>query len=41
LANALRNVSAQPAVDLITTAKLGRFFEEIGRPVNGAPEPTL
>ena len=38
--HAHRNVSAQPAVDLIiTTAKLGRFFEEIGRPVNGAPEP--
>jgi quercetin dioxygenase-like cupin family protein len=36
--HAHRNVSGQPAVDLIiTTAKLGRFFEEIGRPVNGAP----
>jgi quercetin dioxygenase-like cupin family protein len=38
--HAHRNVSAQPAVDLIiTTARLGRFFEEIGRPVTGVPQP--
>jgi quercetin dioxygenase-like cupin family protein len=36
--HAHRNVSGQPAVDLIiTTAKVGRFFEEVGRPVDGAP----
>lgn len=36
--HAHRNVSTQPAVDLvITTSKLGRFFEEIGRPATGAP----
>jgi len=38
--HAHRNVSSQPAVDLIiTTAKLGRFFEEIGRPATDAPQP--
>jgi quercetin dioxygenase-like cupin family protein len=41
--HAHRNVSAQPAIDLlITTPKLGRFFEEIGRPVSsvlGPPSP--
>ena len=36
--HAHRNVSTAPAVDLIiTTAKMGRFFEEIGRPVTGTP----
>jgi quercetin dioxygenase-like cupin family protein len=36
--HAHRNLSAQPAVDLIiTTAKMGRFFQEIGRPATGAP----
>jgi hypothetical protein len=36
--HAHRNVSAEPAIDLIiTAAKPGRFFEEIGRPVTGAP----
>lgn len=36
--HAHRNVSAQPAVDLIiTTAKLGRFFQEVGEPVTGQP----
>jgi quercetin dioxygenase-like cupin family protein len=36
--HAHRNASGEPAVDLIiTTAKLGRFFGEVGRPVNGAP----
>lgn len=41
--HAHRNVSSEPAVDLIiTTAKLGRFFEEVGRPVSdmlGPPSP--
>jgi len=38
--HAHRNVSANPAIDLIiTTAKLGRFFEEVGRPFTGAPQP--
>jgi quercetin dioxygenase-like cupin family protein len=38
--HAHRNVSAEPAVDLImTTARMGRFFREVGRPV-GAPPPT-
>ena len=33
-------VSNEPAVDLIvTTARLGRFFEEIGRPVTDSPQP--
>jgi quercetin dioxygenase-like cupin family protein len=37
--HAHRNLSAQPAVDLIiTTAKIGRFLKEIGRPVTGAPQ---
>jgi quercetin dioxygenase-like cupin family protein len=36
--HAHRNVSGQPAVDLIiTTMKMGRFFAEIGRPVTGEP----
>jgi hypothetical protein len=36
--HAHRNLSAQPAVDLIiTTARLGRFFQEIGEPVTGQP----
>ncbi|HEX6521855.1 MAG TPA: cupin domain-containing protein [Streptosporangiaceae bacterium] len=36
--HAHRNVSDGPAVDLIiTTAKMGRFFQEIGRPATGAP----
>lgn len=35
-----RNVTDQPAVDLIiTTPRLGRFFEEIGRPVTDALQP--
>jgi len=39
--HAWRNTSSEPAVQLITTTpKLGRFFEEIGRPVTaGAPLP--
>ncbi|WP_234814127.1 cupin domain-containing protein [Mycolicibacterium iranicum] len=38
--HAHRNLSAEPAVDLIiTTARIGRFFEEVGRPV-GAPPRT-
>jgi uncharacterized RmlC-like cupin family protein len=36
--HAHRNLSPQPAVDLIiTTSKLGRFFQEIGRPATAAP----
>jgi quercetin dioxygenase-like cupin family protein len=36
--HAHRNVSAQPAVDLIiTTSRLGRFFQEIGEPATGQP----
>jgi quercetin dioxygenase-like cupin family protein len=32
--HAHRNVSTEPAIDLlVTTARLGRFFEEIGRPM--------
>jgi gentisate 1,2-dioxygenase len=40
--HAHRNVSAEPAVDLIvTSAHLGRFFEEIGRPMTASlPQPT-
>jgi len=39
--HAWRNTSSEPAVQLITTTpKLGRFFEEIGRPVTaGSPLP--
>jgi uncharacterized RmlC-like cupin family protein len=43
--HAWRNTSSEPAVQLITTtSKLGRFFEEIGRPVATRaplPPPTL
>lgn len=40
--HAHRNISPQPAVDLIvTTALLGRFFEEVGRPMTDSlPAPT-
>lgn len=35
-----RNLTDRPAVDLsITTARLGRFFQEGGIPVTGTPEP--
>ncbi|BBZ37933.1 hypothetical protein MCNS_09960 [Mycobacterium conspicuum] len=38
--HALRNVSEETAVDLIiTTARVGDFFREVGRPV-GSPPPT-
>jgi len=38
--HAHRHVSDEPAIDLIvTTARLGRFFEEIGRPVTGSLAP--
>lgn len=38
--HAHRNVSDQPAVDLIvTSARLGRFFEEIGNPDMEPPSP--
>ncbi len=34
LRHAWRNISSEPAVQLLTTTpKLGRFFREIGRPV--------
>ncbi|OBA71987.1 cupin [Mycobacterium sp. 1554424.7] len=40
VAHAHRNVSQEPAIDLIiTTARMGRFFREVGRPV-GSPPPT-
>jgi quercetin dioxygenase-like cupin family protein len=35
-----RNVSSEPVVAIITTtARLGRFVQEIGRPLTGAPQP--
>lgn len=38
--HAHRNVSQEPAFDLIiTTARMGKFFREVGRPV-GSPPPT-
>jgi uncharacterized RmlC-like cupin family protein len=39
--HAHRNVSAEPAVELvITTARLGRFFQEVARPgVTHPPTP--
>ena len=38
--HAWRNVSAEPVVTLIfTTPKIGRFFQEIGRPVTPTPQP--
>jgi len=38
--HAWRNVSHEPLTALITTTtKLGRFFQEAGRPVTGTPQP--
>jgi quercetin dioxygenase-like cupin family protein len=38
--HAWRNVSGKPLVNLIiTTKRLGRFFQEAGRPATGAPQP--
>jgi quercetin dioxygenase-like cupin family protein len=38
--HAWRNVSREPVVNLIiTTKRLGRFFQEAGRPVTGEPQP--
>ncbi|MDT5279852.1 MAG: hypothetical protein QOJ20_1047, partial [Mycobacterium sp.] len=38
--HALRNVTDEPVVDLIiTTARMGRFFQEVGRPVDGSLAP--
>jgi hypothetical protein len=38
--HAWRNVSSEPVVNLIiTTKRLGRFFQETGRPLTGAPQP--
>jgi len=38
--HAHRNVTDHPAIDLvITTARLGRFFEEVGRPVTDEYQP--
>jgi len=35
-----RNISPDPAVGLmVTTARLGRFFADAGRPVTGPPQP--
>jgi quercetin dioxygenase-like cupin family protein len=38
--HAWRNVSGKPAVMLmLTTKKMGRFFQEVGRPATGRPQP--
>jgi quercetin dioxygenase-like cupin family protein len=38
--HAWRNVSSEPVIILIhTTLKMGRFFQEVGRPATGAPQP--
>jgi quercetin dioxygenase-like cupin family protein len=38
--HAHRNVTGEPAIDLIvTTARLGQFFQEVGRPVTDALTP--
>ena len=38
--HAWRNVSGEPVVNLIiTTKRLGRFFQEAGRPATDAPQP--
>jgi quercetin dioxygenase-like cupin family protein len=38
--HAFRNLSTEPAVTLVTTtAKLGRFFEDVGRPVATETKP--
>jgi quercetin dioxygenase-like cupin family protein len=38
--HAHRNISNEPAIDLIvTTVRLGRFFLEVGRPLTGSLQP--
>lgn len=38
--HAWRNGSSEPVIILIhTTLKMGRFFQEVGRPATGAPQP--
>jgi quercetin dioxygenase-like cupin family protein len=38
--HAWRNISSEPLVNLIiTTKRLGRFFQEAGRPATGTPQP--
>jgi quercetin dioxygenase-like cupin family protein len=38
--HAWRNVTGEPVINLIiTTKRLGQFFQETGRPVTGAPQP--
>jgi quercetin dioxygenase-like cupin family protein len=38
--HAWRNVAGEPVVTLIvTTKRLGRFFQEAGRPATGVPQP--
>jgi quercetin dioxygenase-like cupin family protein len=38
--HAHRNVSGEPLIELvITTARLGKWFEEVGTPATGAPRP--
>jgi len=38
--HAWRNVSSEPVIVLIiTTPKMGRFFQEVGRPLTDAPQP--
>ena len=38
--HAWRNISTEPLVALfITTPKMGRFFQEVGKPATGTPQP--
>lgn len=38
--HAWRNVSGKPVITLIiTTKRIGRFFQEVGKPVTGRPQP--
>ncbi|MCL2396154.1 MAG: cupin domain-containing protein [Acidimicrobiaceae bacterium] len=38
--HAHRNVTDEAAIDLVfTTARIGHFFQDVGRPVTGPPEP--
>ena len=38
--HAHRNISDEPAVDLlVTTARLGRFFQEVSKPATEPPQP--
>jgi hypothetical protein len=38
--HAHRNISSEPAVDLlVTSARLGRFFHEVSKPATEPPQP--